>query len=63
MAFQASSMQMILRVPLQLAHLGDEHVHDHDGDHRKEDGVVLDVVQLKDDEALLQQVQPRCPMR
>ena len=41
----------------QLAHLGDKSLHDDDGDNRKQHFVIANVVQLKNDEASVQQVQ------
>ena len=39
------------------AHLGDKSLHDDDGDNRKQHFVIANVVQLKNDEASVQQVQ------
>ena len=48
MAFQASSNNIILRIPFNLSHFVDEGFHDDNGDYREEYFVVLDIVQLED---------------
>ena len=35
MAFQASSINIIFRMPFQFAHLGNKYFHNDEGNHRK----------------------------